>query len=240
MKPNGTTHFDSGTKASLLILYGSNAGTCKSMAEDLEATAGTHFAVTVQTMDQATEHLPKDGPVVIISPSYEGKPADNAKKFVSWLEAGSDKQMLRGVKFAVFGVGNSEWVQTFHKVPTRIDEVLSELGADRLQAPSFIDVKEDFVGPWDDWKDKFMSIISGGSTQKLLAEELTATIEKSDAAIRLAGDEISYGFVRKNDSLTGTNIGPAKRHMEVELPEGTTYRPGKYFPNSLSTTRDKC
>jgi len=233
IKPNDNAKSHSDTKFPLLIIYGSNAGTCKSMAEDLEATAGTRFAVTVKTMDQATENLPKDGPVVIISPSYEGKPADNAKKFVSWLEAGADKQRLGGVKFSVFGVGNSEWVQTFHKVPIRIDEILSDLGADRIQPPSFIDVKEDFVGPWDDWKEKFISIISSGDTQKLLTEEITAAIEKSDAAIKLAGDEISYGFVRMNESLTGTDIGPAKMHTEVELPEGTTYRPGKQFPPIL-------
>jgi cytochrome P450/NADPH-cytochrome P450 reductase len=47
-----------GSKPPLLSLYGSNAGTCKSMAEDLETSAGNHFAVTIRTMDPATEHLP--------------------------------------------------------------------------------------------------------------------------------------------------------------------------------------
>jgi cytochrome P450/NADPH-cytochrome P450 reductase len=96
----------SGSKPPLLILYGSNAGTCKSMAEDLETFAGSRFSVTVQTMDRATEHMPQDGPVVIITPSYEGKPPDNAKKFVSWLESSSNEELLKGVRFSVFGIGN--------------------------------------------------------------------------------------------------------------------------------------
>jgi len=74
-KPAVNEEQSKSSKTPLLILYGSNAGTCKSLAEDLETFAGPRFAVTVQTMDHATEHLPKDGPVVIITPSYEGKPA---------------------------------------------------------------------------------------------------------------------------------------------------------------------
>jgi cytochrome P450/NADPH-cytochrome P450 reductase len=215
------------TKVPLLILYGSNAGTCKSMAEDLETFAGDRFSVTVQTMDRATEHLPKDGSVVIITPSYEGKPADNAKKFVSWLESSSNTETLKGIDFAVFGVGNSEWNQTFHRIPKKVDEMLLKLGAHRLQPAGFVDVKEDIVGPWEDWKERFVSTISGNHTQPLKSEELKVEVKPSDAATKLGGNEISYGFVRKNDVIATADVGPAKRHMEIELPEGATYRTGQ-------------
>jgi cytochrome P450/NADPH-cytochrome P450 reductase len=213
-------------KPPLSILYGSNAGTCKSMAEDLEASAGGSFEVTVLPMDRATENLPQNGPVVIISPSYEGKAPDNAKKFMSWLEAASDKKVLEGVNFAVFGVGNSEWSQTYHRIPKRVDEIMPELGANRIQPADFIDVKEDIVGPWEDWKENFMSTISGEGTKLLKSENLLVKIEKPEAVVKLGGDEMSFGLVKKNDEIAGTAVGPAKRHLEVELPEGTTYRTG--------------
>lgn len=221
----------SGGKSSLLILYGSNAGTCKSLAEDLETVAEPRFQVTVQTMDHATEHLPKQGAVVIISPSYEGRPADNAKKFVSWLEASSDPELLKGVKFGVFGVGNSEWHQTYHRIPKLIDEMLPQLGAERVLPAGFVDVKDDLVGPYEDWKEKLIVALSGEKADALKTEELVVEIGKPDAAVKLGGDEMSHGFVKKNDVIADTSVGPEKRHMEVELPEGTTYRTGLIFPN---------
>ncbi|KAJ8127101.1 hypothetical protein O1611_g6537 [Lasiodiplodia mahajangana] len=60
----------SGTGQSLLILYSSNAGTCKYFAEDLETAARDHgFNVTIKTMDEGIEQLSKDVPVAIITPS---------------------------------------------------------------------------------------------------------------------------------------------------------------------------
>jgi cytochrome P450/NADPH-cytochrome P450 reductase len=215
------------TKSPLHIVYGSNAGTCKSLAEDLQTFSGSRFEVTIQTMDHATEHLPKDGPVIIITPSYEGKPADNARKFVSWLESSADTELLEGVKFAMFGVGNSDWTQTFHRIPRLVDETMPKLGAERFHPTGFVNVKEDFVGPWDDWKEKLISTILGTKTEPLMVEELQVEFVKSDAAIKLGGEEMSYGYVRKNDVIAGTEVGPEKRHMEVELPEGATYQTGQ-------------
>lgn len=45
----------------------------------------------------------------------------------------------------------------------------------------------------------------------------------------LAGSEMSYGVVRENREIADTSVGPAKRHMEVELPKGTTYQTGDYL-----------
>jgi cytochrome P450/NADPH-cytochrome P450 reductase len=177
-------------------------------------------------MDRATEHLPKDEPIVVITPSYEGKPSDNGKKFVSWLESSSDATLLNGVKFAVFGVGNSEWYNTYHAIPKLVDELLPKLGTERLQPAGFVNVKEDIVGPWEDWKEEFVSSISGHGTDALKGEGLKVSIEKPDAAAKLGGEEISFGTVKKNDIIAGIDVGPEKRHMEVELPEDTSYRTG--------------
>ena len=40
--------------------------------------------------------------------------------------------MLRGVSFTVFGCGNSDWVQTYQKIPKLCDELLEKHGGRRL------------------------------------------------------------------------------------------------------------
>ena len=39
---------------------------------------------------------------------------------------------MQGVKFGLFGCGNTDWVTTYQRVPKLIDRVLVERGAERL------------------------------------------------------------------------------------------------------------
>lgn len=94
------------SRPTLSIYYGSNTGTCEALANSLASSAGSRgFQVKVDILDKAAEALPRIGPVVILTSSYEGEPPDNAVHFVSWLKALKDSS-LSGVKYAVFGCGN--------------------------------------------------------------------------------------------------------------------------------------
>ena len=57
--------------------------------------------------------------VVIFVSSYHGHPPDNATKFVSWIQD-RHRPSLVGMSFAVFGVGNARYWQTYMKVPKDI------------------------------------------------------------------------------------------------------------------------
>lgn len=144
----------SSTSHPLAILYGGNSGTCKAFAEDIQSSARDFGCEgVVKTLDAATEALPTDQPVIIITASYEGEPSDNAKQFVAWLGHNQDKPMhLEGVKYALFGVGNSEWVSTFLRIPTLVNERMSEMSADGNVPTGFVNVNQDLVGPFEDWK----------------------------------------------------------------------------------------
>ncbi|KAI0389114.1 cytochrome P450 [Xylariaceae sp. FL0594] len=218
----------------LVILYGSNAGTCKYLAEDLEMAARDRgFSPVVKTMDEATEQLSKDVPVAVVTPTYEGKPADNARNFVAWLESGKARDNLQDVRYSVFGVGNSEWATTFFRIPKLVDELMPKLGAHRIIPAKFVDVNQDLVGPWEDWRDEFLSSLSSssGSTQAAPTSvpELEVTVEQPQIADLLAGEKLSTGIVRENRQIAGAEVGSAKRHIEIELPEGITYEPGGMF-----------
>ena len=65
----------------MTILFGSNSGSCESFAGTLASEA---------SLDSAVGSLPNDQPVIIITTSYEGKPCENAKQFVTYLESNPD------------------------------------------------------------------------------------------------------------------------------------------------------
>lgn len=86
------THATSeGASRPVKLFYGGNAGTCEGLAQILQTSLGDHgFSSPVLSLDAATEGLSRDAANLIITSSYEGRPADNAKKFVAWLESLGD------------------------------------------------------------------------------------------------------------------------------------------------------
>ncbi|KAJ7601926.1 fatty acid hydroxylase [Mycena polygramma] len=126
----------------LYVFYGSNTGTSEAFAQrianegplirvDQFTDFGPGFRSSIGTLDSALGHVPTDGPVVIITASFEGQPADNAAQFVDWLRSIKGNQ-LTGVRFAVFGCGNSDWATTFQAIPTLCDELFEKNGATRM------------------------------------------------------------------------------------------------------------
>ncbi|KAJ3044036.1 hypothetical protein HK097_001593 [Rhizophlyctis rosea] len=238
----------------ITILYGSNSGSCESFAERVASDATSQgFTATSATLDSATESLPTDQPVVIICPSYEGQPADNAKRFVSWVTSLTAADALKGVKYAVFGAGHHDWAATYHRVPRLIDDTLAKLGAQRFLERGETDAAGDFFGDFESWEDKLwpalrslldipesaveefptqrrnsledLVVPSVGSTGPLL----DVVILNEQRAAVLGQKDFRYGVVVENRKLTGDELkcgSLAKRHVEIKLPEGLTYRAG--------------
>ena len=233
----------SGDKQPLTIAWGSNAGTCKAFAEDLQSSAADFgFTAQTRTLDELSEQMPLDQPVIILTPSYEGQPPDNSKQFVSWLEHNKVKKELEGVQYCVFGAGNSEWTHTFHRIPKLVDELMEKMGAKRLMPMSAVDVREDAVGPFEDWKEKMWKMLreEGGVKMDVVEKELSVKVDKSPTPLKLTGGEVTTGTVLRNELLAGTEVGPAKRHMEVLLPAGSNYRAGKRSrPTSSSASTNR-
>lgn len=90
------------------IFFGSNTGTCEAFARRLADDAlGYGFSAQTNSLDSATQNIPKNDPVVFITASYEGQPPDNAAHFFEWL-SGLKGNNLKGVNYAVFGCGHRE------------------------------------------------------------------------------------------------------------------------------------
>jgi cytochrome P450 / NADPH-cytochrome P450 reductase len=135
----------------MYVLYGSNTGTSQGFAQRIADNAAkygecrakreynhdaywcihTGFRAALGTLDSAANHVPSDGPIIIVCASFEGEPADNAAHFVQWL-ASLKGQELANTSYAVFGCGNKEWVSTYQRIPKVVDSAFSERGAKQL------------------------------------------------------------------------------------------------------------
>ncbi|KAF9812238.1 hypothetical protein IEO21_06278 [Rhodonia placenta] len=222
----------------LYVLYGSNTGTSEAFAQRVASDASAHgFRATMGTLDSFTEKLPTDGPVAIITASFEGEPADNAAHFVEWLKS-LKGQELANVSYAVFGCGNRDWVQTYQRIPKLVDSTLGERGARRLLEAGAGDASSaEFFETFDDWEHKLWGTLS--KVYKATLGEVQDATQVSHLAVKtvdagtyrasvLRQPDAALGTVVENRLLTATGV-PPKRHIVFELPEGMAAHAGDYL-----------
>ncbi|KAI0117999.1 bifunctional P-450:NADPH-P450 reductase [Hypoxylon sp. NC0597] len=221
----------------IIILYGSNSGTCESMAHRLALDALSHGynVSTLDCMDAAMEKLPKDHPIIIITSSYEGQPPDNAANFVSWINSIDDRSALRGLPYAVFGCGSHEWSQTFHRVPKLVDTRLEELGARRIADLGLADAAgEDMFVSFETWEDNVLwpalDMLRTGKGGEAAEGTRLAPLNMhiSNTRSSTLKHNVEEGKVIASRLLTAEGE-PVKKHLEIRLPPGTDYRPGDYL-----------
>jgi cytochrome P450/NADPH-cytochrome P450 reductase len=213
------------------IFYGGNSGTCEGFSEALATSLSEHnIQAQIAGLDSAAENLSNDTANIIITASYEGQPPDNAKKFISWLQKLKGEE-LKGVKYSVMGVGNSDWVSTFHRIPKLIDEKMQAVGAQAIVPAGYSNVKADLIGPFEDWSEAVVKKLVGADGSSVEDEKpaLKVSVERSTLARDLGDEKMGVGTVLKNDLLADTSVGLAKKHMEVRLPAGMAYESGDYL-----------
>ncbi|KAI1266206.1 bifunctional P-450:NADPH-P450 reductase [Xylariaceae sp. FL1019] len=224
------------TGKKITILYGSNSGTCDSLAQRLAGSAAQHgFAVDkVDCLDAANGSLPKNQPVVIITSSYEGEPPDNAALFCSWLASCNDKDLLTGVDYTVFGVGHHDWAQTFHRIPKLVDSKLDENGATRIADLGLSDAgSTDTFTDFETWEDNVLwpSLKKKYGTSDVATDGVQSaglSVEVSNPRTSTLRQDVMEALVVDAHTLTAEDA-PIKKHIEIALPTGQNYRSGDYL-----------
>ena len=227
----------------LLVLYGSNLGTAEEMGTRVADLAEVNgFATRLAPLDDFGGELPKEGGVIIFCASYNGAPPDNATQFVKWLRDGLAKDALAGVKYAVFGCGNSDWAATYQSIPRLIDERLAAHGARSVYARGEGDARGgDLDGQFERWFAQLApaavkafgldSTFSRSADDAPLysVEPLAPTAVSAIAALGgTAAMKIAVNNELQNHQ--GPNASErSTRHIEVELPAGTAYRVGDHL-----------
>ncbi|MFI6533034.1 bifunctional cytochrome P450/NADPH--P450 reductase [Nonomuraea sp. NPDC050547] len=212
--------------SALSILYGSNMGTCSAIAHDLAAEAEERgFAAKVSSLDEAAGTL-ADTPVVIVAASYNGRPTDDATRFMDWL---ATVDTVPGTPYAVLGVGDRNWAVTFQRVPKLIDERLAETGASRLAERGVVDASGDLEGAVDAWTANLWQALDG--SEKASPDGPAFRLEsviRSPAEERAEHHGVRPMRVLLAEPLTHPD-GRQKRHLRLELPRGVTYRTGDHL-----------
>ncbi|MFJ7213673.1 bifunctional cytochrome P450/NADPH--P450 reductase [Amycolatopsis sp. NPDC098790] len=218
---------DTGHGTPMLVLYGSNGGSSESLARTIAGDGEARgWATAVVPLDDHVDALPTTGPVVIVSSSYNGTPPDNAGKFVDWLTtAGPD---LSGVDYFVLGCGSLDWAATYQRIPTVIDEAMAAAGARRLRERGAVDARTDFFGDWDRWYEPLWPMLSEkyGVDDVAETEPRFRVVEAVDGGDR---HELATAVVLENRELVRAPGEGSKRHLEVRLPSGFSYRTGDYL-----------
>ncbi|KAH6996594.1 cytochrome P450 [Ilyonectria sp. MPI-CAGE-AT-0026] len=217
----------------LAVYYGSNSGTCEALAQRLATDAPTHgfSATTVRPLDEAKQNLPRDHPVVIVTASYEGQAPSNAAHFVNWMENLKGSEM-DNVSYAVFGCGHHDWTQTFHRIPKLVDATLEKLGGTRIVAMGTADAAiSDMFSDFETWEDETLwpalKEKYGTSAAGDMAGVQALSVEVTTPRKATLRQDVEEALVVSTKTLTSS--GPPKKHIEIQLPTGMSYKAGDYL-----------
>jgi cytochrome P450/NADPH-cytochrome P450 reductase len=223
----------------LAVLHGSNLGTCRALAKLLaEEAADLGCVTTVGPLDDAVGALPKSDAIVIVASSYNGQPTDDARAFVTWL-AGDDADLGGTPYFAVLGVGDRNWADTYQAVPKHIDERLIELGAQPLVPRASADTSGDLNGTVEEFSRALWAALSehfGDPDARPVTEsheplyDLHPIVGPVTAAIDARFTVTPMTVLDNTELVSDDNaLGQAKRFVRVSLPDGVEYQTGDHL-----------
>ena len=215
------------TSARLCIVYGSQTGNAKRLAEGLAQRAeASGIGVRLLRADayplrelKNERHL-----FVVISTQGDGDPPDDARGFVAHV-LGKRAPKLGQLKFAVLGLGDSSYPQ-FCAIGQKLDERLAELGATRVLERGDADLDLETVAePW-------LARALDAAKKELKGQLPRATVTPLRPPAQLApttwSRERPYpAELLVNQRITGRASMRDVRHFEISL-EGSSlqYEPG--------------
>lgn len=223
--------------SALIVFHGSNLGTCRALAHQLaEEATDLGYRTTVAPLDDAAEALPTEGAMVVVAASYNGQPTDDARQFLTWLDS-AKPHPDSGLRYAVLGVGDRNWAETYQAIPRRIDEGLAAYGATPILPRGEADTSGDFAGTVEAFSQALWTSLGGvagsdASTVPLEAPlyELRAIDGPVTAAIDARFEVVPMTILDNRELVSADNsLGQAKRLVRIELPADIDYRTGDHL-----------
>lgn len=114
---------------SIDVLYGTESGNAEMAAEEIVAAVADARALDLQDLDP--DDLSASTVYLVLCSTYgDGELPASAQPFVDSLQA--QKPDLTGVRYAIFGLGDSSYAESYSLGGSRLAECLDALGAERF------------------------------------------------------------------------------------------------------------
>jgi sulfite reductase (NADPH) flavoprotein alpha-component len=196
------------------VLYGTETGNSRSLAQQLGARAKAHgLTAKIAGLDQfRVKDLAKEQVVfAIVSTQGDGEPPVAAKPFFSALTA--EKPDLKHLLFSVLALGDSAYPK-FCAAGKTLDQLFEKCGAQRCAPLQLADTE--FEPAAEAW---FASLFSALNHQPSTPANATATVKPAGKVRQLAR-------VKKNILLNDTGSFKKTFHLELAVDESCAYEPG--------------
>ncbi len=215
------------SQQTLTILYGSQTGNGRELAESLLTRARNSGidARCVDMADYSTRNLVKERWVaLIVSTHGEGDAPDDAELLLEFLHS-KRAPKLDSLNYFVLALGDSSYAQ-FCQTGRDFDQRLSELGANRVSGRVECDI--DYEGFAEQWFEDTLRITQ--EQFKSSSDELSAPRVPLQVVENWPKYSKSHPFMAEvlvNQRITGSQSSKAVHHLELSL-EGSllNYEPG--------------
>ncbi|GAA3048761.1 hypothetical protein GCM10010528_29870 [Gordonia defluvii] len=148
---------------STVILYGTETGTGELVSDSIaDILAAEHDPSIYDMTDFAVGDLnPSDFVIVVCSTYGEGELPTGALPFADELDA--NKPDLSGLRFAVFGLGDTVYGETFNRGGEIMAEMLTNLGATQVGEHGRHDLSSDIkpTTQAEEWAQTIAPLING-------------------------------------------------------------------------------
>lgn len=231
--------------ASLTILFGSQTGNARHLAQSLaqQAMAAGINATVADMADYKTTQLKHEQYLVIITSTYgEGEPPENAIGLHQFLFS-KKAPLLAKLNYAVLGLGDTSY-EFFCKTAQDFDQRLAELGATRVAPRLELDV--DYQSQADSWSHALVSRLEPELNRSAAPMAEVIAWPDSDKTAGTSPYNKQSPFAAELyavQKITGRDSTKDVRHLELSLAgSGLTYQPGDalgvYFLNQPELVRE--
>ncbi|KFQ26174.1 Methionine synthase reductase, partial [Merops nubicus] len=196
-------------KKRFLLLYATQNGQAKAIAEEIEQQAGAHGLEAdmhcMSEMDKYNLETEKDPVVIVISTTGTGDPPDTARKFVKKIQ---DRTLppdhFAHLQYGLLGLGDSEYT-FFCNGGKTVDRQLQELGAQHFYDTGLADDcvgLELVVDPWIDglW----------------LALKKVFLFQKEKEGMNSAVDAVSHSLSAATHIMHELNLSSEVQNLKLE------------------------
>lgn len=212
----------------LTILYGSQTGNAKAIAQEYKAKAeNAGIAVNLQNMaDYKAKQLKNETHVVVVVSTHgEGDAPDDAVELHEFV-ASKKAPKLPDLSFAVIGLGDSSY-EFFCQTAKDFDQRLEALGAKRVA--DRVDCDVDYDSAAEAFIDQLTTMLKDELTAKSQSQvvQLPGLSTVSSAASEYTKKNPFPATLSESLKITGRDSIKDIRHIEISLEDsGIQYQPG--------------